>query len=357
MRNTIKREQGTNKVGTLPGVSILRGANKNIYYLFLMIFTASCWVSCNNEWEDEQYEQYVSFKAEADASRVTFVNIRYQPEGKVTYQLPLLISGSTPNTKSRTVHIGLDPDTLLLLNQERYGHRGEIYFRQLEERFYDMPTTIEVPAGESKVTIPIEFSLADLDQSYKWVLPLQILDDPSYDYKSNPHKHYNRAMLRINPFNDYSGTYDGTQYRIELEGDTQNPLTLSSHRAFVVDDKTIFIYAGSRTIDSPDQRTYKIFMEFTDERVELLTRKLRIYTDNPEINLNVIGQPFYSIQEAMNVTRPYLKHIYITLNLAYEFTDYTTIPGRTLRYKCHGTLTMQRDLNTLIPDEDQQIQW
>lgn len=330
---------------------------KNIYFLFLMIFTASCLVSCNNEWEDEQYEQYVSFKAEPDGARVTSVNIRYHPEGKVTYQLPVLISGSTPNTQNRTVRIGLDPDTLLLLNKIRYGHREELYFRQLEEKYYSMPNTIDVPAGESVITIPIEFTLGDLDQVDKWVLPLQVLDDPSYDYKVNPHKHYSRAMLRINPFNDYSGNYDGTQYPIELEGDTQNPLRIGSHRTFVVDDKTIFIYAGSRNIDTPDRRFYKIFMEFTDEMVDLHSNKLRIYTDNPEINLNVIGQPTYSIQEEMNVTKPYLKHIYITLNLAYEFSDYTTVPGRTLRYKCHGSLTMQRDLNTLIPDEDQQIQW
>lgn len=330
---------------------------KNIYIVFLVIATALYCMSCNNEWEEEQYNQYVSFKAEPDGARVTSVNIRYHPEGKVTYQLPILISGSTPNMKNRTVHIGLDSDTLLLLNQERYGHREELYFRQLEEQYYDMPTTIEVPAGESVVTIPINFILGNLDQVDKWVLPLQILDDPSYDYRSNPHKYYNRAMLRLNPFNDYSGNYNGTLYRIELEGDTQNPLTLGSHRSFVVDDKTIFIYAGSRNIDTPDRRLYKIFIEFTDEMVDLHSNKLRIYTDNPEINLNVIGQPTYSIQEEMDVTKPYLKHIYITLNLTYEFSDYTTIPGRMLRYKCHGTLSMQRDLNTLIPDEDQQIQW
>lgn len=328
-------------------------------YIILMIMIASCWLSCNNEWEDEQYEQYVSFNAVPDTlnTRVTFVNIRYNPEGKVTYQLPVLVSGSTLNSRDRTVHIGLDPDTLELLNQERYGHREELYYRQLREEYYSMPSNVKIPAGVSVATIPIDFALGDLDQVDKWVLPLQILDDPSYDYTSNPHKYYNRAMLHINPFNDYSGSYNGTLFHIELEGDTQNALTLGTHRSFVADEKTIFVYAGARNIDSPDRKLYKIYMEFTDEMVDLHSNKLRIYTDNPEINLNVIGQPTYSIQEQMDVAKPYLKHIYITLNLEYEFSDYTTVRDRDLKYRCHGVLSMQRDLNTLIPDEDQQIQW
>jgi len=330
---------------------------KNIYYLFIALISAICCVSCNNEWESEQYMQLVSFKAEPDANGVTFAYVRYYPEGKVTYKLPLIISGSTPNVRNRTIHIGLDIDTVTVLNKEQYGHREELYFKILDHKYYSFPETIEIPAGESSATIPIEFALSDLDQSDKWVLPLTILEDPSYNYQANPRKHYRKAILRVNPFNDYSGTYNGTLYKIVLEGDTQNPMTLSDHRTFVVDDKTIFIYAGARNIDSQDRKLYKVFIEFTDERVDLLTKKLRIYSDNPNINLKVIGQPSYTIEEEMDATKPYLKHIYITLNLAYDFVDYTTVPGNVIRYSVSGSLSMQRDLNTLIPDEDQQIQW
>ena len=45
------------------------------------------------------------------------------------------------------------------------------------------------------------------------------------------------------------------------------------------------------------------------------------------------------------------------MNLYYEFDDYTTVPGKRIRYKVQGSLSMQRNLNTLIPDEDQQVQW
>ncbi|WP_423130289.1 DUF4973 domain-containing protein [Gaoshiqia sp. Z1-71] len=319
--------------------------------------TVICCVSCNNEWEDEQYVQLASFKAEPNSNGVTDTYLRYYPEGKVTYKLPVIVSGSTPNAVNRTIRIGLDLDTLAILNIEQYGHREELYYKALESKYYSFPETIDIPAGESTVVLPIEFTLGDLDQSDKWVLPLMILDDPSGNYEVNPRKHYSRALLRISPFNDYSGTYSGTLYKIVLEGDNQNPLTLNSHRTYVVDDKTVFIYAGNRNIDYQDRKLYKIFIEFTDERVDLRTKKLRLYTDNPEINLNVVGQPSYSVEEAMDATKPYLKHIYVTLNLSYEFVDYTSVPGNSLRYSVSGSLSMQRDLNTLIPDEDQQIQW
>jgi len=332
---------------------------KNIYMLFLVITTAIGFVSCNNEWENEQFTQMASFKAEPNAQGVTWTYVRYNPSGKVRFDLPVIISGSTPNTQSRTIHIDLDPDTLARLNYEHYGQREELYFRQLDSKYYNMPETIDIPAGESTVTIPIEFTLGDLDQSDKWVLPLQILDDPSYDYLANPHKNYRRAMLRVTPFNDYSGEYGGTLYKIYLEGDSQNPLTLNTYRTFVVDNETIFIYAGIRDIDYTDRKNYKVFIKFTDEIIDLQKRKLEIWSDNTENNKFKVGeaQSYYTIDEEWDPQLPYMKHKYITLYLSYEFEDYTTVPTQRLKYKVDGTLSMQRDLNTLIPDEDQQIQW
>jgi len=314
-------------------------------------------VSCNDEWEDEQFVQMASFKAEQNAQGVTWAYLRYNPQGKVRFDLPVVISGSTPNTQNRTIHIGLDPDTLAILNREQYGDRQELYFRQLDTKYYSMPETVEVPAGQSTVTIPIEFTLGDLDQSDKWVLPLQILDDPGYDYQANPHKQYRRAMLRINPFNDFSGTYGGTLYKIYLDG--AEPLTLNTHRTFVVDDSTIFIYAGTRDIDYLDRKNYKVFIKFTDEFYQAHKNKLEIWSDNAENNHFKVGaeQSYYTIDEEWDPQLPYMKHKYITLYLSYEFEDYNTVPGQRLKYQVDGTLTMQRDLNTLIPDEDQQIQW
>lgn len=334
---------------------------KKIHILFLTLTAMLCCISCNKEWEDEQYEHLVSFKAPQNTLGVSWIYIRYKPDGKVTFNLPVIVSGSTPNTQDRTVRIGLDLDTLATLNREQFGEREELYFQALQNKHYSMPETITIPAGESQVTIPIEFTLADIDESDKWVLPLRILDDPTGNYQVNPHKHYKRAMLRIAPFNDYSGTYSGNLYKIILEGNKETPLTLDTYRSYVVDEKTIFFYAGTRDLDYVDRKNYQVFVRFTDESIDLLNKKkkLEIWSNNAENNKFVAGteQAFYRVDEEWDPVKPYLRHIYYTLSFSYNFEDYTSAPGLRLKYATEGTLSMQRDLNTLIPDEDQQIQW
>ena len=232
-----------------------------------------------------------------------------------------------------------------------------------------MPESVEMPAGECLTTLPIEFKLDEtLDQADKWVLPIQILGDQSYDYQINPRKYYRRAMLRLLPFNDYSGTYDGSQFKITLEGQ-KDPFTVTNHKAYVHDDNTVFVYMGLRDVDYIDRKCYKLYMEFTKEKITPLKYKLRLWTDNggtegnnfKELNGKIgnveYEQPYYTVVEEYDAVKPYLKHIYITLYLAYTFEDYTLSPGNRLKYTVEGTLNMQRDLNTLIPDEDQQIQW
>ncbi len=316
-----------------------------------------CSTACNKEWEDEQYMQMASFKANVNGQGVTTTYVRFKPGGVVKYDLPVIMSGSTMNDQSHTIHIGLDPDTLKRLNVEEYGHREELYFQQLPAKYYNMPESVVMPAGECVTTLPIEFKLDEtLDQADKWVLPLQILDDPSYSYQANPRKYYRRAMLRLLPFNDYSGTYDAAQYRIFLKPDTKNPFTISSTRAFVVDERTIFIYAGTRDIDFLDRKQYKVFIQFPEEGSD--SKLLNVWSDNPEIELKAdLAKCTFTMNEEMDELKPYLKKIYITLYLNYTFKDYTTIPGEKLEYSVEGSLSMQRNLNTLIPDEDQQIQW
>lgn len=348
---------------------------KKIYNLFLVAMLAICCTSCNNEWEDEQFKQLVSFKATINGEGVSSTYVRYKPDGMVTYNLPLLLSGSTMNTNVRTVHVALDPDTLKTLNLERFGERrSELYYQMLDQQYYTMPETVDIPAGEYVATLPINFTLGgennanSLDMSDKYILPLTIVDDPSYDYQSNDRLHYRKALLNVIPFNDYSGTYDGSQFKITLEGQ-KDPFTVTNHKAYVYDDNTVFVYMGLRDVDYIDRKCYKLYMEFTKEKITPLKYKLRLWTDNggtegnnfKELNGKIgnveYEQPYYTVVEEYDAVKPYLKHIYITLYLAYTFEDYTLSPGNRLKYTVEGTLNMQRDLNTLIPDEDQQIQW
>ncbi len=204
----------------------------------------------------------------------------------VTYNLPLLLSGSTMNTNVRTVHVALDPDTLKTLNLERFGERrSELYYQMLDQQYYTMPETVDIPAGEYVATLPINFTLGgennanSLDMSDKYILPLTIVDDPSYDYQSNDRLHYRKALLNVIPFNDYSGTYDGSQFKITLEGQ-KGPFTVTNHKAYVHDDNTVFVYMGLRDVDYIDRKCYKLYMEFTKEKITPLKYKLRLWTDN-----------------------------------------------------------------------------
>ena len=225
--------------------------------------------SCNNEWESEQYVQMVSFKAPVNAQGVTPIYIRYKPEGKVTYQLPLIVSGSTMNSKDLNVHVGLDLDTLDVLNVEHFGSRKELFFKPLENKYYEFPETVQIPAGECTSLLPIDFALKDLDQVDKWVLPLAIQsNDPSHNYQANPRKFYRRAMLRISPFNDYSGQYSATAYKVYFKGNEKEAIVPEYHTSYVIDDKTIFFYAGLIDIDRLDRKYYKIKFEFTEEKKE-----------------------------------------------------------------------------------------
>ena len=62
--------------------------------------------SCNDEWKDEQYEKYISFKAPLDDNGVTAVYVPYSrhnddgslmfgSEGKSSYDLPVIVAGTT----------------------------------------------------------------------------------------------------------------------------------------------------------------------------------------------------------------------------------------------------------------------
>ena len=177
---------------------------KKIYGLFVLITAMLICSSCNDEWEDEQYEHYVSFKAPigAEDAGITPIYVRYKKDGIVNYKLPVLVSGSTMNDKELNVHVAVDPDTLKILNRERFQNREDYYYKEMENQFFSIPETVNIKPGENVGLMNIDFNLTDIDMVHKWVLPLTILRDPSSKYAIHPRKHYKKALLRVIPFND-----------------------------------------------------------------------------------------------------------------------------------------------------------
>ncbi len=353
---------------------------KNIKILLGMLAFVCMAVACNNEWEEEQYIQYASLKAPINSNGVTRIYVRYKADEPVIYRLPVIISGSTDNAKDRDVVVAVDPDTLQQLNIKNFANRTDLYFDQMEDDKYSFPEVVHIPAGQNVGLLDINFNLKGIDMNRHWVLPLGILDDPSYNYVSHPRKHYAKALLRVIPFNDYSGSYNAAAMTVysyiykngEYVLDT-NARTTDSRTGYVVDDKTVFFYAGliNEDLHKDVRKYYKINVHFKDDGTVDMTPA---DPDN-RMKFNLIGEPIYSKRSTMDATRPYLERRYVQLMFSYDFEDFsyhgdfykdgsTTDVDITkvenyapLKYHVEGTLTLQRNINTQIPDEDQQIEW
>lgn len=321
---------------------------KKIYSLLSLLAVLICFSSCNDEWKEEQFERYVSFKATIGDGGVSHIYVRYKSNENTDFKLPLIVSGSTMNDRDMTVHVAVDPDTLGVLNYERFQSRKDYYYKLLDSKYYSIPETVDMKSGENTSLMNISFSLEGIDLVDKWVLPLTILDNSSYNYVANPRKHYKKALLRVHPFNDYSGTYSSTALKVHL-GDNQ-ALYMTEVRTYVVDENTIFFYAGTINEDRADRGLYKIKAHFENGIVTFSSENSNIKFEAKTAT--------YSIKEMMDETRPYLLHRYITINnIDYKFTDYTMSPGAELTFYAQGSLILERKLNTQIPDEDQSIEW
>nr|WP_256596163.1 DUF4973 domain-containing protein [Bacteroides ovatus] len=86
------------------------------------------------------------------------------------------------------------------MNIERFSiHRPGLWYTALEEDKYDFPKTVHISAVPLWKQLNIDFNLQGIDMLEKWVLPLTIVDDPSYNYKSHPRKNYAKSIVACNP--------------------------------------------------------------------------------------------------------------------------------------------------------------
>ncbi|MEA4916659.1 hypothetical protein SDC9_147561 [bioreactor metagenome] len=331
---------------------------KNIIYLLGSILAILIICSaCNDEWKEEQYIQYACLKAPAGSgSTVTQIRVKYRSEETTRYQLPVIMSGTTLNSKDRDIHIVLDPDTLDIYNREHFYSRTDLYYHLLEGSFYDIPNpVVHIPAGKQSALLDINFKLKDIDLVEQWVLPLKIDDDPSYNYQSHPRKDYNNALLWVTPFNDYSGTYGTTNLSVYTETSNQ-PIIENQRTTHVVDENSIFFYAGVTKEERRDRKYFKVIATFNAETDSTGTVSLEAaYPD--VIKLQVIGQPTYQVVKVMDTAKPTLQRRTVTVSMEYTFEDALEVPDHITRYSVKGTMSMQRNINTLIEDEEFAIEW
>ena len=331
--------------------------------LVLALAFSSLFTSCTDDWTEEQYEQLIGFRAPISSSTgVTAVYVPYSRKdtlgnfkygsGQSSYELPVVVSGTLNNKRNIVVNVAHDPDTLDILNQARFQRRTDYYYTDMSQ-FATVPATCEIESGKDVGLLDIKFNFKGIDLSNKYVLPLRIAEGSGY--KVNGRKNYHCALLRIYPFNDYSGNYSGSMLSTYLDGDTGNgSIVKNTVTGYVVDDNTIFFYTGNFDEDRTDRANYKVFATFHGKD----NGTVDFYVTNDSLNFKCNKQASFRIFEQQDAKQPYLMHRYLVINnIDYNWTDYTSLPGFKTNYLTRGSLTLERKINTQIPDEDQAVEW
>ena len=329
--------------------------------------------SCNSEWEDEQYEHYISFKAPLDTDGnsvgVTTVYVpltrfnddgtpRYGAEGLSSYELPVIVSGSTHNDANLDIHILHDPDTLNILNYARFNMRTELYYTDMAP-MASFDEVLHIPSGQDIAMLHINLDFRNADFVNKYVLPLTIAEGDGY--LRNPRKNYAKALLRILPYTLFSGPYQSGNLKFYLvnAGGTdegQGGALANAVQMYAIDETTAFFYAGNNDESRLDRENYKVYAHFTYNEDSKSTGKVTFSVDNPELDFSA-EQASFRIVEEDDATESYIRRRTVIIqDIDYHFTDYTQAVGSRFPYHVVGTLTMERKLNTQMPEEDQ-VEW
>ena len=317
---------------------------------FILLGTVLLSGACNDEWKDEIYRKDIGLKAVINSQGVTNVYLPYKTDGEVVYQLPVIVGGSKTNDTDLDVQIAVDPDTLVSLNENRWKHRKDLYYLQLHHKFYEFPSpTCHIEAGTNVGLYDIKFKFANLNLTEKWVLPLTIVDSP--DYNPNPRKNYRKALLRIMPYNDYSGTYAATNMEVYLENNT-SPTTIDSRNLYVVSENQCFFYPGIISEELIEREKYKVILTFNEDGT---VTAIPADPDN-EMKFEVTEDASYETSVTPDATYPYIEHHYTIIRMSYKYKDITTYENHAINYRVQGNMLMERKINTLVPEQDQ-IQW
>ncbi|AXY74667.1 DUF4973 domain-containing protein [Paraflavitalea soli] len=302
-------------------------------------------LGCTKEWTKELYVKEVSFVK----SGVVRLNALYKSQGGgVTVKVPVVLSGSTNNKEDIEVTIALDKDTLNNLNFDRFRLRSDLYFHELAESNYSFKSmTTTIPATSLQGSFELNLKLENLDLIDKYILPVKIVSTSKNNVSAK--RWFGKSLMQIIPFNDYSGRYSnaGLIWNRDVPQNNQTALTTPYRTAWVVDEHTVFFFAGNVDEEAYDRKKYKIIAALNADSTVTLTA--------PDASIKFSQQRgTYSIRKRKDEVQPYLEKTYITMVLEYWYSDITN-PAFPINYRFVGPLTLERVRNTQIPDEDQQV--
>ncbi|MDA3853225.1 MAG: DUF4973 domain-containing protein [Bacteroidales bacterium] len=320
-----------------------------IYKILVCLMVPLLFMACEKEWEGELYQKTVSFGTPG----LIQIHVKYDVEsGYAPYSIPVLITGTSNNEEDIEVTLAIDNDTLEQLNFERFRLRDDLYYIQLAEENYEFEKmTTVIPQGENTALVDVNFIIKDLNFIDNYVLPLEVI--ATSKYHPTTRKYYSKSMIEVIPFNDYSGIYSasaGLVWDRTRSESSQTALTVPTRETRVVDENTVFFFAGVTEEEAQNRGKYKIKAEFEvigNDSIVTLT------ADSASINF-AQQKGTFSVKTENDALLPYLERSYTTLDLEYIFDDVTN-PVHPLKYRFKGTMTLERKINTLIPEEDQQV--
>lgn len=341
---------------------------QNIFTYCIIGVAALGITSCNDDWNEEQYQHYIGFVAPLDTEGssvgVTTVYVPlsrmndngaplYGEAGLSHYELPVQVSGSTVHSGDITVKIA-HSDTLVYLNPARFSNRTDIWYKDMSA-FAEYPSSITIPGGKDIALLKIKLDFRNLDLSDKYVLPLTI-DDPM----RNPLKNFATAMLRVLPYTDYSGVYQATNlkyYLVEKNGkDNEEPGAMNTVQTYAVSENEVFFYAGTINEESQIRKNFKIFAKFIPDESDSSRGRVVLTGDpnSPEMAFEQVSEAHFTILEVDDEVQSYIKRKTVIINgVDYKYSDTKTAVGTPINYHIKGTMTMERKLNTQKPEEDQ----
>ena len=205
----------------------------------------------------------------------------------------------------------------------------------------------------------INLDFRNIDLSDRYVLPLTIVDNLADGCIRNPRKNYASAMLRILPYTDFTGIYQAAnvKFQVVTGGVTDDePGALSTIQTYAVDQNKVFFYAGSFDETSQLRKNFKVFATFTPTSHDGMSGTVKFECENPLMNFVQNQEASYVIIETPDEVQSYImRRTVIVRDIDYVFDDYLTAPGSTITYNITGNMTMERKLNTQMPEEDQII--
>ncbi|WP_315815758.1 DUF4973 domain-containing protein [Paraflavitalea speifideaquila] len=221
----------------------------------------------------------------------------------VTLKVPVGVSGTNGNRDNIEVTIALDKDTLEKLNFDRFRLRSDLYFLELPQVNYSFKSmTTTIPNGALQGYFDLDLKLEGVDLINKYILPIKIVST-SRDNVSQ-RRWYSKSLMQVIPFNDYSGRYSnaGLIWNRDVPQNNQTALTTPYRTAWVVDEQSVFFFAGNIDEEAYDRKKYKLIAKLnTDSTVTLSA---------PDASINFTQQKgTYSIRKRMDEVQPYLEKL------------------------------------------------